>query len=177
MNLEVRAAMDAAAIAPAVRREIRALDKDLTVPEAQTLRAFRDASLGQERLSAALLSGLGALAMTIAAIGLYGVLAFAVAQRTREIGVRMALGAAAGQVQRAVLREAAALIGCGLAIGCAAAGLLGRLVASLLYGVSASDPWIYIAGGGLLLAVGMAAAFLPARRASRVDPMRALRWE
>jgi predicted permease len=177
MNLEVRAATDAAVIAPAVRREIRALDKDLSIPEAQTLRAFRDASLGQERLSAALLSGLGALAMTIAAIGLYGVLAFAVAQRTREIGVRMALGAAAGQVLRDVLRQAAALIACGLAIGCAAAGLLGRLVASLLYGVSATDPWIYIAGGGLLLAVGMAAAFLPARRASRVDPMQALRWE
>ena len=176
-NLEVRTATDAAAIAPAVQREIRALDKDLSVPEAQTLRAFRDAGLGQERLSAALLSGLGALAMIIAAIGLYGVLAFAVAQRTREIGVRMALGAAAGQVLRDVLREAGMLIAGGLAIGCAAAALLGRLIASLLYGVSATDPWIYTAGGLLLLAVGMAAAFLPARRASHIDPMQALRYE
>jgi putative ABC transport system permease protein len=176
-NLEVRAATDAAAIAPAVRHEIRALDKNLSIPEAQTLRAFRDASLGQERLSAALLSGLGALAMIIAGIGLYGVLAFAVAQRTREIGVRMALGAAAGQVLRGVLREAAVLIGGGLAIGSAAAALLGRLVANLLYGVSATDPWIYTVGSGMLLAVGMTAAFLPARRASHVDPIQALRYE
>ena len=140
MNLEVRTAANPIGLAAAVRHEIQKLDKDLAVPEAQTLGSFRDAGLGQERLSAALLSGLSLLAALIAAIGLYGVLAFAVAQRTREIGIRMALGAASRQVLRSVLGEALALIGVGLAIGLIAALILAKFVSSLLYGVTALTP-------------------------------------
>jgi predicted permease len=181
MNLEVRTTGDPARLAAGIRGEIRALDhaldEDMPAREAQTLESYRDAGLGQERLSAALLSGLGMLAALIAAIGLYGVLAFAVAQRTREIGIRMALGATAGQVLRGVLRDALGLIGAGIAIGFVAALLLARLVSSLLYGVSSTDPATYAGVAGILIVVGALAAFLPARRASRVDPMVALRYE
>jgi len=177
LSLEVRAAPHAPWLAAAVRREMRGLDKDLQIPEAQTLRSFRDSGLGQERLSAALLSGLGILAAVIAAVGLYGVLAFAVAQRTREIGIRMALGAAPRQVLRGVLAEALALVGAGLAIGFLAAVALARFIASLLYGISPTDLATYAVSAALLAAVGVAAAYLPARRASRVDPMVALRYE
>jgi putative ABC transport system permease protein len=177
LNLEVRASGHANALAAAVRHEIRALDRDLQIPEAQTLRAFRDAGLGQERLSAALISGMGILAAVIATIGLYGVLAFTVVQCTREIGVRVALGAAPGQVLRNVMAEAMALIAAGLAIGFAAAALLARFIASLLFEISATDTATYAATAALLMIVGAAAAFVPARRASRVDPMVALRYE
>jgi predicted permease len=177
MHLEVRAAGSAEAIAAAVRHEILSLDKDLVVAEGQTLRAFRDAGLGQERLSAALLGGLGLLGALIAAIGLYGVLAFSVAQRTREIGIRIALGAAARNVLRAVLAEALALVAIGVAVGLVAARLLARFVSSLLYGVSAADPATYAVTVFILIAAGALAAFLPARRAARVDPIVALRYE
>jgi predicted permease len=177
MNLEIRTAMNPASVVAAVRREVRALDKSLILPEMQTLRSFRDAGLGRERLAAALLSGLGGLAALIAAIGLYGVMAFAVAQRTREIGIRMALGAASHDVQRSVVKEALALVGTGLAIGLGASLLLVRFVSNLLYEVSATDPATYAITAAILIAVGVLAAFLPARRASKVDPMVALRYE
>ena len=181
MNLEVRTTGDPARLAAGIRGEIHALDhaldEDMPARQAQTLESYRDAGLGQERLSAALLSGLGMLAALIAAIGLYGVLAFAVAQRTREIGIRMALGAASGQVLRSVLLDALGLVGAGIAIGFVGAMLLARLVSSLLYGVSSTDPATYAGVAGILIVVGALAAFLPARRASRVDPMVALRYE
>jgi predicted permease len=177
MNLEIRTAMNPASVVAAVRREVRALDKSLILPEMQTLRSFRDAGLGRERLAAALLSGLSVLAALIAAIGLYGVMAFAVAQRTREIGIRMALGAASHDVQRSVVKEALALVGTGLAIGLGASLLLVRFVSNLLYEVSATDPATYAITAAILIAVGVLAAFLPARRASKVDPMVALRYE
>jgi hypothetical protein len=177
IHLEVRTAGAAAPIGAAVRRQIRELDRDLLVAPPQTLRAFRDAGLGQERLSAALLSGLSILAALIAAIGLYGVMAFTVARRTREIGVRVALGAAAGDILRGVMVEALAMVGAGLAAGFVAAALLARLIANLLYGISAADPATYAATAAVLAAVGAIAAFVPARRASRVDPVVALRTE
>jgi predicted permease len=177
MNLEVRTAVNPGRLVAAVRHEIQSLDRDLIVPEVQTLRSFRDAGLGQERLSAALLSGLGILATLIAAIGIYGVLAFAVAQRTREIGIRMALGAASRQVMRSVLFDAMALIGTGVAIGCVAALALVRFISSLLYGVSSTDPAVYAGTAGILIPVGALASYLPARRASRVEPVVALRCE
>jgi ABC-type antimicrobial peptide transport system permease subunit len=133
--------------------------------------------MGQERLSASLLSGLSILAALIAAIGLYGVMAFTVAQRTREIGVRIALGAVSGDILRGVMAEALMLVGVGLAAGCIGAALLARLIANLLYGISATDPMTYAASGIVLVAVGAGAAYLPARRAARIDPMSALRSE
>jgi len=176
MSLEIRA-VHAASLVPAVRREIHALAQDFIIPEAQTLRSFRDAGMGPERLSAALLSGLGILAAAIAAIGLYGVLAFTVAQRTREIGVRMALGAASSKVLRSVMADAAALVGIGLAIGSPTALVLSRFIGRLLYGITPTDVATYAAAAAVLAAVGVAAAFIPARRASRVDPLVALRYE
>jgi putative ABC transport system permease protein len=174
LHLEVRT-VRASTVAAAVRQRIYELDRDLLVAPPQTLRAFRDAGLGQERLSAALLSGLSILAALIAAIGLYGVMAFTVAQRTREIGVRVALGAASGDILRGVMGEALTLIAAGLAIGFVAAALLARLIANLLFGISATDAATYAATAAVLVAAGAVAAFIPARRASRVDPMVALR--
>jgi len=177
MRLEVRAAGNPALLSGAVLREIHALDKNLDIEPAQTLESYRDSQLGQERLSATLLSSLGTLAILIAAIGLYGVLTFAVAQRTREIGIRMALGAASRNVLRGILADALALIGIGLVVGFAAARLLARLISSLLFGVTVNDAVAYLGAAGILIAAGLLAAYLPARRASRVDPMLALRYE
>ena len=177
LHLEVRTAIPSAALAGPVRQQIRELDPDLLVAPPRTLRAFRDAGMGQERLSASLLRGLSILAALIAAIGLYGVMAFTVAQRTREIGVRVALGAASGDILRGVMTEALILVGIGLAVGSLAAAGLARLVANLLFGISATDPLTYAATAAVLEAVGTAAAYLPARRAAQVDPMSALRSE
>jgi predicted permease len=177
MKLEVRTAGDPARLAAAIAEEIHALDKDLPVGPIQTLESYRDAGLGQERLLATLLSSLGALAALIAAIGLGGVLSFAVALRTREIGIRMALGAASRQVLRSVLLDALELVGAGIAIGLAAALLLARLISRLLYGVSPTDPATYASVAGGLIVVGALVAWLPALRASRVDPVVALRNE
>jgi putative ABC transport system permease protein len=177
LHLEVRAALPPAVVAPEIRHQIRELDPDLITAPPQTLRAFRDAGMGQERLSASLLAGLAMLAALIAAIGLYGVMAFTVAQRTREIGVRVALGAATGDILRGVMREALLLVAAGLAAGCMGAALLARPIANLLFGVSGTDPATYAATAAVLIAFGAIAAFVPARRASRVDPMVALRFE
>jgi putative ABC transport system permease protein len=177
LSLEVRSANPSSALSAAVRHQIHELDRDVLVAPAQTLRAYRDAGLGQERLSAALLGGLSMLAALIAAIGLYGVMAFTVAQRTREIGVRVALGAASGDILRGVMVEAMTMVGVGLALGFVVAALLARLIVNLLFGVSALDRVTYVVTAMILIAVGAAAAFVPARRASRVDPMVALRFE
>ena len=160
-----------------IRRELRALDKDLPVAGAETMHAHLDRALSQERLTASLLSGLGLLALALAVIGIYGVMSFSVAQRTREIGIRMALGAQAPGVLAMILRHAAILLGAGLAIGWAAAALVTRYAASLLYGVSPTDFWTFVAVSAVLAAAAMLACYLPARRAARVDPMVALRYE
>jgi ABC-type antimicrobial peptide transport system permease subunit len=118
-----------------------------------------------------------ALAMILGAVGLYGVLSYVVAQRTREIGVRMALGARPGVVQRLVVAEGAARVGTGVAIGGLLAFGLARLMASLLYGVPARDPGTFAVVASMLAMVGLLATWLPARRAARVDPMAALRHE
>ena len=177
MTLEVRTAGDPAGMLGAVRREVQALDKDLPLGEFQTLKTHLSSALSQERMTAALLSALGLLALVLAAIGLYGVMAFSVAQRTREIGIRVALGAQSSQVLRVVLRQGMFLTLIGLGIGLAAAAVLTRFAASLLYGVSPTDPLTFAGISLLLLVVALAASYIPARRAARVDPMVALRYE
>jgi ABC-type antimicrobial peptide transport system permease subunit len=134
-------------------------------------------SLYTNRLVAALSLAFGILAMCLAAIGLYGVIAYAVARRTGEIGVRMALGALPGDVIRMVLLDAVRMVGAGILIGLVAAFALGRYVESQLFGIHAANAAIYAIAAGVLIAVAAVAAFAPARRASRIDPLSALRYE
>jgi ABC-type antimicrobial peptide transport system permease subunit len=134
-------------------------------------------SLGSERLFAGLVISFGAIAAFLAAIGLYGVMAYSVTRRTAEIGIRLALGAPRGRVQWLVLRESMAMVAAGLVIGVPAALALTGLVRTLLYGVAPNDPVSFAAAVAGMVAVAGAAAWLPARRAARVDPLVALRYE
>ena len=136
-----------------------------------------DRSLGREKLLAKLAGFFGALALLLASIGLYGIIAYSVARRRNEIGIRMALGARPGSVLRMMLGESLVVVALGLAVGIPAALACGRLVSTLLYGVEAYDPLTIGATAALLLAVALAASFLPARRASLLDPCAALREE
>ena len=177
MNLEVRTAGEPLLLAGPVRREVQALDKELRISEMATLESYRDAGLGQERMIAALLSGLGALALALAAIGIYGVMSFLVAQRRREIGIRIALGGRRGEVLRMVMGQGLALMMIGLVFGLAAAVVTGRFITSLLYGVRPVDPRTFVTIVVVLAATALLACYIPARRATKVDPMEALRNE
>jgi ABC-type antimicrobial peptide transport system permease subunit len=143
----------------------------------KTLERQLDETLSTERLIAALSAAFGLLATVLAAIGLYGVMAFVVARRTKEIGLRMALGAAQGKVVWMVMRETLLLVAVGLAIGVPAALALSRYVSTQLYGVRPTDIWSAAASLVILAAVAAGAGFLPARRASTIDPIKALRYE
>jgi len=160
-----------------VRQEIAALDPNLAVSGTETMDEHLDKALLIPRISAVLLGVFGAVGLTLATVGLYGVMSYSVARRTREIGIRMALGARAGGVLRLVARQGLALTGIGVAIGLALALAVSRFAASLLYGVSATDPLTFIAVPVLLLAIAVLAVLLPARRAARTDPLTALRYE
>ena len=177
MSLEVRTAGDPMRVVAPVRRQIHDLDEELVVGDVWTLKSFRDAGLGQERTSAALLSGFGALAVALAGIGLYGVLAFAVARRTHEIGIRMALGASRSNVLRLVTGQGMALTLAGLAVGMIGAFGLARLIASALYGVQPTDPITFVGAAAFVTVVALVASYIPARRATKVDPLVALRYE
>lgn len=134
-------------------------------------------STGRERFFAELVSAFGIVETLLAAIGLYGVLAFTVARRTPEIGIRLALGATNWRVRWLVLRQSLVMIGVGLAAGVPLALILTRYIRTLLYGIEPNDPWSFAAAALLMAAVGAAAAWIPAQRASKVDPMAALRNE
>jgi predicted permease len=171
------AAGDPERLLPLLRAAVREVDRDLPLADVRTLESRVDASVGPRRLSALLLGGFATLALVMASLGLYGVMAYAVAQRTRELGVRLALGAARGNVLGLVLRQGLTLALAGGAVGLAGALALSRLLQSQLYGVRAADP-ATLAGVVLLLgAVAFVAALVPARRATRVDPAVALRGD
>jgi predicted permease len=160
-----------------IRRVVNGLDPNLPVFEMKTIETQLEESLITERLVATLSAGFGALATLLAAIGLYGVMAYIVAQRTREIGVRMALGASGRDVVKLVMRDVFILTGIGIGIGLPAAWALTRMVRSQLYGIQPNDtPTIAAATLGIAF-VALLAGYVPALRATRVDPMRALRWE
>ncbi|HMB28399.1 MAG TPA: ABC transporter permease, partial [Blastocatellia bacterium] len=177
LSLHLRSAGAPASLIESARRELRALDPQLPVTNIRTLEEQRRNSLYSERVTALLLSAFGALALLLAALGIYGVIAYAVAQRTREFGIRMALGARAGDVLRLMLRQGALLIGAGVALGLAGAFAATRLIRSFLYQVSANDPMTFVLAALLLAAVPLLACYIPARRATKVDPMIALRCE
>jgi len=164
-----------------IRREVARVDPTLPLFEIHTLEQEMDAALVQQRLTALLSGVFGALALVLACVGLYGLLAYGVAQRQRELGVRMALGAQRGQVVWMVMREAAWMVGIGILIGAPAAWGVARMAANqiegLLFGLKATDPQTIAAAVLILAGVAAVAAYLPARRASRVDPMVALRSE
>jgi predicted permease len=173
----VRTSLDSKTLFDALRAKVRAIDPAMPVYAMRTLESQLDDTLSTERLIAALSAAFGALATLLAALGLYGVMAFVVARRTKEIGLRMALGASQGSVVWMVLREALMLLGMGLAVGVPSAFLLSRFVASQLFGVEANDVWTAAAALLVLAAVAAAAGWLPARRASTIDPIQALRYE
>ena len=156
---------------------LKKLDAAMPVYEMKTLEAQLDQTLLTERLIAMLSAGFGGLATLLASIGLYGVMAFVVARRTKEIGVRMALGANPSSVIWLVMKEVLLLLGIGLAVGVPGAILLGRFVAAQLYGIKAQDPWVAGMAIVLLAAVAALAGLLPAHRASRIDPLLALRYD
>ena len=175
MSLVARTSRDPAAAAPAVRREIRAFDKDLPVARVATMRQVVRERMFQPRVYGTMFGIFAAAALLLASVGLYGVMAYTVAQRTHEIGVRMSLGAQPRDVLRLVVRDGARLTALGLAIGLPAAFGLARLLRGTLYGVSPSDPATFVGISILLTTVAIVASYLPARRAARVDPMEALR--
>ena len=178
MVLEVRVAAGAPhAVLGAVRRELAALDPNLPTGEVRTLEEVRTEAMLPARLMASLMTAFGVLALCVAAVGLAGVVAFAVAQRTREMGVRMALGAAGADVERLVVGEGVRLALVGLGVGLALAAGATQLIASQLYGVGAADPATYLVVATVLGGVALLAAWVPARRAARVDPLEALRAE
>jgi ABC-type antimicrobial peptide transport system permease subunit len=149
----------------------------MPVYEMKTLQAQLDERLLTDRLIALLSAGFGLLATLLASIGLYGVMAFVVARRRKELGIRMALGAGPSGVVWLVMREVLVLLAIGLAVGIPSAMALGRFVSSQLYGVPSTDPWTALATMALLALVSAAAGLIPARRASQIDPILALRYE
>jgi predicted permease len=175
MVLVVRTPGDPAAALGTAQREVRALDANVPLQNPYTMREIVTQSLWPARLAAILLGIVGALALTLASIGLYGVMAYSVTQRTREIGVRMAMGANRAQVLAMVLRQAMTLVGIGLAVGVAGALALARVVTRLLFGMNAIDPITFAGVCLLLTAVATFASYVPALRASRLDPIKALR--
>jgi len=177
MNYEIRTYGEPGPIVEAARKTILALDPALPIGSDRPLVTTLDDNLQQERIIAQLSGVFGGLALLLAAIGLYGVLSYAVAQRTNEIGIRMALGAERGTVVRMVLRETALLIVIGLAVGVPASLACARLIQSKLFGLKAADPVTLAAAIGVMVLVALASGYLPARRAAKIDPLIALRYE
>jgi predicted permease len=177
LTLHVRTATPSHTLLAAVRREVQALDPQLPVYNLQTLAEQKDGSLYTERLAAVLLSLFGLLALLLAAIGIYGVLSYTVTERTRELGIRLALGACPRDLLKIVVGQGMMLVLIGLGLGVGAAFALTRLIEKLLFGVSATDPLTFVLIPLLLAGVALVACFVPARRATRVDPLVALRYE
>jgi len=179
MYLAVRSEGNNAALAGQVKNQIWSVDKQIPVTRLRTMTDVMAASVAAQaqRFNMTMMGIFAAVALALAAIGIYGVISFSVTQRTHEIGIRMALGAKTGDVLRSVLWEGAQFAGIGVAIGIGAAFALTRVMSSLLFGVSATDPFIFASISVILTAVALGAAFIPARRATRVDPMIALRYE
>ncbi len=177
MCLVIRTALDPSGMAALVRREVLAVDNDQPVYDIKPMERYFAESISKQRLYMLLLSIFGAVALLLAVGGVYGVISYMVAQRTNEIGIRIALGAQAHDIIRLIVGEGMLVTGIGLAIGVVAALTLTRTMSSLLYGLNANDPPIFIAISVLLAVAALAATYIPARRTTRIDPLSALRYE
>jgi putative ABC transport system permease protein len=177
LHLAVRTQADPAAVVSAVRGTIASLDPQIAVADVKTMQANVQESIAPQRFNLLLLGLFAAVAVFLAALGVYGVLSYSVTQRTREIGVRVAMGAQRGSILAMTIREGMKLTFAGAAIGLVGALLLTRLMAGLLYSVTARDPLTFAAVIAVMSLVSLAACYLPARRATRVDPLVALRYE
>ena len=173
----VRTRLKPEAIVPSLRAVVKDIDRDLPLLDVRSQRQQIDATITQERVFASLTAAFGILALALACVGIYGIMAYTVSQRTNEIGIRLALGAERSQVRGMVLKEAGWLAAAGVVVGVVAALGLGRLLKSMLYGLQPSDPASLIGAAVLLLSVALLAGWVPARRASRVEPMEALRHD
>lgn len=173
----VRTRLKPDTIVPSLRAVVRDIDRDLPLMDVRTQRQQIDATISQQRVFASLTAAFGILALALACVGIYGIMAYAVSQRTNEIGIRLALGAGRRQVRSMVLKEAGWLAGVGVVCGVAVALWLGQLTKSMLYGLQPTDPASLLGAAVLLLGVALLAGWVPARRASRVEPMEALRHE
>ncbi|HEX8290915.1 MAG TPA: ABC transporter permease [Pyrinomonadaceae bacterium] len=177
MTFVARTSSDPAALVPAVRRELAALDKDLPLYNVRTMEQVMSDSVSRRRFQMVLITAFAGVGLLLAAVGIYGVISYSVAQRRHEIGVRMALGARAADILRLVVGQGLGLALLGVGVGVAGSLALTRLMASLLYGVSATDPLTFVCVSVALLGVALLACLIPARRATKVDPMIALRYE
>jgi predicted permease len=176
-TLVIRTQGEPTALAPAVRRIVASIDPDQPISELRTMDEIVDLNVADRQQQMTLLGAFAGLALVLASIGLYGVLSYAVTQRSREIGLRMALGASASSVIRMIVARGLALTGLGLAIGLVAAWIATRAMKNLLYGVAATDPLTFGSVAALLAFIALIACYAPARRASRVDPIVVLREE
>jgi putative ABC transport system permease protein len=177
LTFTVRTATDPASLVPSIRREVDAMDPGVPIAGASTLQSYVNDAMAPTRFMLALIGVFAALALVLASLGLYGVIAYSVRQRTREIGVRMAFGAREGDVLELVLVQGIVLAGSGIMLGLIASVPLSRVVRSFLVGVSPTDPLTFVGIPAILLGVSVLASYLPARRASTVDPVVALRDE
>jgi predicted permease len=175
--LVVRTNIEPMSLAPAVRKTVWEIDKDQPVSDITSMEAVVSDSVARQRFSMLLLGVFAVLALVLAAVGIYGVMSYSVVQRTREIGIRMALGAQRRDVLKMTVGQGLKLVGIGVAIGLAAAVILTRVMSTLLFGVSATDPTTFVSISVVLIAVAVLASYIPALRATRIDPMLALRYE
>src|SRR2546430_1279265 len=175
--LVVRTSVEPISLATSVRNAIWAVDKDQPVADIDTMDHIVSEAIARQRFSMLLLGIFAALALLLAAVGIYGVMSYSVAQRTHEIGIRMALGAQRSDVLKMTIKQGLKLVTFGLVIGLGSAFILTRVMASLLFGVSATDPLTFVTISLMLMGVALLASYIPALRATKVEPIIALRYE
>jgi putative ABC transport system permease protein len=177
LNVTVRTSLSATSLEPQIRREIQAVDSNLPVFSVRTMNEVVDASLASRRFSAELVGVFAVVALLLASVGMYGLLAYMVGQRSHEIGVRMALGAMPSTIGTMIVSRGAGLAGIGVGIGLIVSGIMAPLMSRVLYGVRPLDPQVFIAVPAILMLVVLVASYIPAWRAARVNPIVALRRE
>ncbi|MBO0863376.1 MAG: FtsX-like permease family protein, partial [Chloracidobacterium sp.] len=177
MLLTIRADKDPMGLVDAVRREVRAIDRELPISDIRTLDAVTSAAMSRQRLSLILIGFFALSSLALAACGIYGVMSYLVSQRTHELGIRLALGAQVGDVMKLIIRQGMAVALIGISLGLAAALAVTQLMKSLLFGVSSTDPVTYALIALLLVGVALIASYIPARRATKIDPLQSIRHE